>query len=98
MKKLLFIAILLILASCGITTEFFKTSTAYPLVTIDSISTANSIIIPDTSRWITTQYITNDSITYEIKTFYQENKKTKYILTIGKYSNSEIFDVKFRKE
>lgn len=98
--KYLICSLLLILVSCTTFNPIYLSRvTSDPRSLIDSIATADGLIVPDTSQWIKVDLINYRDTTY-IRSYslnYEKNKKY-YLLVLTPYSDTEyIIDYRVEK-
>jgi hypothetical protein len=98
--KLLIFGACLLLLGCKtrLSLQSQYRETKDPLSFVDSISEVHHLALPDTSNWIKSQFPYDGLKLYNMWTFYEDNGKMVYIITIGNEIGSEYYFVKFRLE
>ena len=99
MKKLLFIILLALVASCGVFKPvYFRRETPVPQTVVDSLVGAYSLQIDgDYSQWPRTTYLSNDSVPVMDYTAVQRDGDTLYIISVTEDSINGT-EILFRKE
>ena len=80
MKHIIFLTIL-----CACSPVFFYRVTEHPLMVIDSISHARGFTAPDTSLWVKSVLIGDDSLRYVKRGFFEKRHSLTIIETPDKY-------------
>lgn len=100
MVKFLSLLLVLLISTC----QHFNNANYFEILTndvtsiVDSLDHNYSLNIPDTTYWLHYNYNIGDSLHYNVKTFYKEDKRKTFILTLSHFTNDTIYKIKLRIE